>query len=82
MISSSPRPKLPDGLETLTLSNTRASGGSTRKASASYAASQGLSTRQIMEVGDWAHRSPMNGHPIRCLPKEDNVAKVITDNPQ
>ena len=39
--------------ETLTLTNMRASGGSTRKAAATYVASQGTSIRTIMEAGDW-----------------------------
>ena len=56
--------------EMLTLANTRASGGSTRKAATTYAASQGASVRSIMETGDWAHTSTMYGHHTRCLPKE------------
>ena len=55
---------------TLTLANIRASRGSTRKAAANYAASQGASIRTIMEAGDWAHTSMMYGHYIRFLPRE------------
>ena len=82
--------------ETLTLAKIRASGGSTRKAAATYTASQGASIRTIMEADDWAHTSTMYGHYIRWLPKEIlvriqvqtsasiqevNVAKIATDNP-
>ena len=82
--------------EALTLANIRALGGSTRKADATNAASQGASIRTIMEAGDWAHISTMYGHYIRCLPRkvlvrilvqtsasiqDMNVAKIATDNP-
>ena len=68
--------------ETLTLSNIRALGGSTRKAAVTYAAS--------------AHTSTMYWHDIGCLPTEVlvkileqtlasiqgvNVPKIATDSP-
>ena len=82
--------------ETLTLGNIRASGGSTRKAAATYVDSQGASIWAIMEPSDWAHTFMMYGQYIRCLPREVvvrnlqqtsdsiqgvNVAKTATDNP-
>ena len=82
--------------ETLTIANIRASEGSTRKAAATYATSQGVSIMTIMEAGDWAHSSTMYGHYIRCLPRGVlvrileqtsasilgvNVAMIATDNP-
>ena len=82
--------------ETLNPANIRALGGSTRKAAATYTASQRASFRTIMKAGDWAHTSTMYGHYIRCLPREVlvriwdqtsasiqgvNVAKIATDNP-
>ena len=88
--------QLPVGSKNLGLANTRASRGSTRKAAATYVASQGASIRTIMEAGDWAHTSTMYGHYIRCPPREIlvrilqqtsagiqgvNVAKISTDNP-
>ena len=78
--------------ETLTLANIRASRGSTRKAPASCAASQGAS----VEAGDLVHTSTMYGHYLRYLPREVlvriieqtlgsiqevNIAAVATDNP-
>ena len=56
--------------ETFNLANIRISGGSARRAAATYAASQGASIRTIMEPGDGAHTPMMYGHYIRCLPKE------------
>ena len=56
--------------ETLTLANIRASRGSTRKAAATYAASQRTSIKTIMQAGDWAHTSTIYGHYIRCLHRE------------
>ena len=82
--------------ESLTLANIRASGGSTRKAAATYVASQRASIRIIMEADDWAYTSTMYGHYIGCLSREVlvrileqilasiqglNVAKIATDNP-
>ena len=56
--------------ENLTLANIRATGGSTRKAAVSYAASLGASIRTIMEAGDWDHTSMVYVHYIRYLPRE------------
>ena len=82
--------------QTLTLANIRASGGSTRKATATYVYSQGAFIRTIMEAGYLAHTSTMYGHYIRCLPREVlfrileqtsasiqevNVAKIARANP-
>ena len=82
--------------ETLTLANSRASGGSTRKVAATYAARQGASLKTIMESGDWSYTSKVYGHYIRCLPRElqvrileqtsaciqgVNVEKIATNNP-
>ena len=56
--------------ETLTQVNIRASGGSIRKAAATYAAIQGASIRTIMKAGDWVHTSMMYGHYLGCLSRE------------
>ena len=63
--------------ETLKLANIKASGGSTRKASASWAASKGVSIKTILEAGDWAHASTAYRHYIKCLPEA--VAQRIAE---
>ena len=91
----SPLTQFPVGSQTLTLANIRASGVSTRKAVATYMASQGPSIRMIMEAGILAHTSTMYGHYIRWLHQQVlvrilektlasiqgvNVAKIAADN--
>ena len=63
--------------ETLKLANIKALGGSTRKASASWAASKGVSIKTILEAGDWAHASTAYRHYIKCLPEA--VAQRIAE---
>ena len=63
--------------ETLKLANIKASGGSTRKASASWVASKGVSIKTILEAGDWAHASTAYRHYIKCLPEA--VAQRIAE---
>ena len=55
--------------ETLKLANIKASGGSTRKASASWVASKGVLIKTILEAGDLAHASTAYRHYIKCLPE-------------
>ena len=55
--------------ETLKLASIKASGGLTRKASASWAASKGVSIKTILEAGNWAHTSTTYCHYIKCLPE-------------
>ena len=63
--------------ETLKLASIKASGGSTRKASASWAASKGVLIKTILEAGDWAHASTAYRHYIKCLPEA--VARRIAE---
>ena len=59
------------------MADIKASGGSTRKASASWAASKGVSIKTILDAGDWAHTSTAYRHYIKCLP--EGVAQRIAE---
>ena len=82
--------------KTLTLANIRGSGRSNKKADITYATSQGVSIRTIIEAGDWNHTSTMCGHYMTCLPREVlvrileqtsasiqgvHITKIAADNP-
>ena len=70
--------------ETLKLASIKASGGSTRKASASWAASKGVSIKTILEAGDWVHASTAYRHYIKCLPEAvaQRIAEQISGSVQ
>ena len=70
--------------ETLKLASIKASGGLTRKASASWAASKGVSIKTILEARDWAHASTAYRHYIKCLPEAvaQRIAKQISGSVQ
>ena len=63
--------------ETLKLASIKASGGSTWKALASWAASKGVLIQTILEARDWAHVSTTYHHYIKCLPEA--VAQRIAE---
>ena len=56
--------------ETLTMANTRSSGGSMEKAVTSHTASEETSVQTIIEAGNMGHTSTVYGHYIRGLPRE------------
>ena len=66
--------------ETLKLASIKASGGSTWKASASWAVSKGVSIKNILEAGDWAHASTTYHYYIKCL--LEAVAQRIAEQRQ
>ena len=61
----------------LKLASIKASGGSTKKALASWAASKGVSIKTILEAGDWAHASTTYCHYIKWL--REAVAQRIAE---
>ena len=70
--------------ETLKLASIKALGGSAQKASASWAASKGVSIKTILEAGDWAHMSTAYHHYIKCLPEAvaQRIAEQISGSVQ
>ena len=70
--------------ETLKLASIKALGGSTWKASASWAASKGVLIQTILEAGDWAHVSTTYHHYIKCLPEAviQRIAEQISGSVQ